>query len=357
MIIAEDRIEVAPEQRASLLEQFMSGYVPAAAKRGLHLIEASISPPFELIDQAVLLRLRWEIADIAAWWAMRSAANDPAVPAFWKSVAPLIRARERRYWVAEPLAGEVRAAEASWPAPEPTDAFEIETRGWRETAQLSLRPRHTPGDAKDLEEALDAAARALPGIRNAWIAANHVADYGAGHFTWDLLFPDRATGEAARASRVWRERITPALERHCAIVCAMGLETIGAGLRRPGLTEGIKRTALFRRLPNVPATELDRFERDLLEMPAHVTSILNWRLSRAVPLDWSSADAPVYSYVWEQEYDRLEGLSVDYMVHPHHWAQVDRWFDPESGIQVIDTQLCHAFAPLRGAILTGDART
>lgn len=355
MIIAEDRIEVAPDQRAPLLARFMNDYVPAAAQRGLRLIEASISPPFDLIDQPALLRLRWEITDIAAWWAMRSAANDPAVPAFWRSVEPSIRTRERRYWVAEPLVGEARAAEASWPAPEATCTFEIETRGWRETAQLSLRPGHAPGDAKALAEALDTAARALPGITNAWIAANHVADYGAGHFTWDLLFPDRAAADAAHTSRGWRERIAPALEHHCSIVTAMGLETIGAGLRRPGMKEGIKRTALFRRLPDVSATDLDRFERDLLEMPAFVTSILNWRLSRAVPVDWSSANAPVYSYVWEQEYDRIEGLSVDYMVHPHHWAQVDRWFDPESGSQVIDTQLCHAFAPLAGAILTGDS--
>jgi len=34
------------------------------------------------------------------------------------------------------------------------------------------------------------------------------------------------------------------------------------------------------------------------------------------------------------------------MVHPHHWAYIDRWFDPESGVQIIDTALCHAFAPL-----------
>jgi Stress responsive A/B Barrel Domain len=356
VIIAEDRIEVAAENRAALQARFMSDYLPAAERRGLQLLDASISPPFDLVDQPGLLRLRWQIADIAAWWAMRAAANDPAVPAFWASVEPLIESRERRYWVAESLSGGERAAEASWPEPTPTAAFETPTRGWRETAQLHLGSGATKAEMEILGGVLADAGRALPGIENAWIAANHVADYGAGHFTWDLLFKDRDTAKAARQSAPWRERIAPALARHCPSWTALGLETIGAGLRRRDLKNGVKRTALFRQLPNVAPEKLDRFERDLLEMPAHVTAILNWRLSRALPLDWSSPNAPVWTHVWEQEYDRLEGLTVDYMVHPHHWAHVDRWFDPESGSQVIDTALCHAFSPLSGTILGRDAR-
>lgn len=355
MIIAEDRIEVLPGNRAALYARFMDDYVPAAATRGLRLLDASTSPPFDLMDQPGLLRLRWQIADIAAWWAMRAAANDPAVPAFWASVEPLIHARERRYWVGEPLSGGARAAEASWPDPVPTAAFETSTRGWRETAQLYLGSGATRAEMEILGGVLAEAGRALPAIQDAWIAANHVADYGAGHFTWDLLFEDREAANAARRSAPWRERIAPALARHCASWTALGLEAIGAGRRRRDLKQGIKRTALFRSLPNVAREKLDRFERDLLEMPAHVTAILNWRLSRALPLDWSSPDAPAWTHVWEQEYESLEGLTVDYMVHPHHWAHVDRWFDPESGTQVVDTALCHAFSPLSGTILGRDA--
>lgn len=355
MIIAEDRIEVAAAHRAELQARLLNDYAPAAARRGLALEGAFVSPPFDLLDQPGLLRVRWQIADIAAWWAMRAAANDPAVPAFWASVAPLIRARERRYWVAEPLAGGPRAAEASWPDPVPTAPFEIATRGWRETVQIHLAPGTQMPAIVALASQLAEASRALPGLEAVWIAPNHVADFGAGHLTWDLLFPDRARATAARQSPAWLDRIAPTLAREARSWTALGLETIGAGLRRPDLKEGIKRTALFRQLPNVSAAALDRFERDLLEMPAHVPAILNWRLARAVPLAWSSAAAPAWTHVWEQEYDRLEGLTVDYMVHPHHWAHVDRWFDPESGCQLIDTQLCHAFSPLSGTILGRDA--
>lgn len=357
MIIAEDRIEVAASNRSLLQERFMNDYAPAAAKRGLHFMDASISPPVDLVDQPGLLRLRWQIADIAAWWAMRAAANDPAVPAFWASVTPLIRSRERRYWVAEPLPGGARAPEASWPEPSSTAEFEIETKGWRETAQLYLPSGATKGDIEALAVLLQEAGRALPGIENASIAANHVADFGAGHFTWDLLYKDRETAKAARESAAWRERVTPALARHCQSWSAVGLETIGAGLRRRDLTQGVKRTALFRQLEGVSHSELARFERDLLEMPTHVTAILNWRLSHALPLDWSNPNAPRWSHVWEQEYDRLEGLTVDYMIHPQHWAHVDRFFDPESGSQIIDAALCHAFSPLSQTILGRDARS
>ncbi len=355
MIIAEDRIEVAARDRATLQARLSNDYAPAAARRGLVLLDAFVSPPFDLLDQPGLLRVRWQIADIGAWWAMRAASNDPAVPAFWASVAPLIRARERRYWVAEPLSGGPRAAEASWPEPTPTAPFEVATRGWRETVQVHLAPGTPAPAVASLASKLAEASHALPGIVAAWIAPNHVADYGAGHLTWDLLFPDRAAATAARQSPAWRDRIVPALDHDGQRWTALGLETIGAGLRRPDLKEGIKRTALFRQLPNASRDDLERFEQDLLEMPAHVPAILNWRLARAVPLEWSSAASPAWTHVWEQEYDQLEGLTVDYMVHPHHWAHVDRWFDPESGRQIIDTQLCHAFSPLSGTILGRDA--
>jgi len=364
VIIVQDRIEVAAKDRAALEQRILAEYVPGAARRGLFFVEASVSPPFDLVDQPIALWLRYQVADIEAWWAMRSAANDPAVAAFWASVAPLVVARERRYLVAEPVgrhasASGLRAPEASFPAPIATAPFAVATRGWRETAQLTLRPERAaeaPASQGALRAGLDDACRALPDLRASWLAANHVAEYGAGHFTWDLLFPDRDAAARARASAAWRERIAPALARDCASWSAMGLETVGAGLQRPELEKGVKRTALFRKLPQAAPADLDRWERDLLEMPAHIPAILNWRLSRAIPLDWSSPGAPVWSHVWEQEYERLEGLTVDYMVHPHHWAHVDRWFDPESGHQIIDTALCHAFSPLSGTILGRDAR-
>ncbi|MFO0688109.1 MAG: Dabb family protein [Myxococcota bacterium] len=361
MIIALDRIAVRAQDRARLEERLRDDYLPGAARRGLVFVDAWISPPFDLVEEPVTLFVRWRVADVPAWWAMRSAAGDPAVTAFWASIEPIVVSRERRYLVEEALGagapgGPARAPEASWPAPIATAPYEVRMHGWRETVQVHLPKTASAAEVKAVETCLAEAGPALPGIEGAWVAANLVADYGAGHLTWDLRFPDRTTATAARASTTWRERIAPMLERSCASWTALGLETVGAGLARPGLKEGIKRTALFRALPGIEPARLDRWERDLLEMPAHVPAIVNWRLSRAIPLDWSKSAVPAWTHVWEQEYEQLEGLTVDYMVHPHHWAHVDRWFDPESGSQIIDTALCHAFSPMAGAVLTGDAR-
>lgn len=356
MIIAQDRIEVGAADRAWVEARLLEDYAPAAARRGLVLVELSCSPPFALVDQPIALFLRWQIADIPSWWAMRSAGGDPAVVAFWRALDRRIVSRERRYLVAEPLGdASARAPEANWPAPIDLSRALVATRGWRETVQVELAKQTTAETVEALRRELAEASRALPGLEQVYLAANYVADYGAGHLTWDLRFADRAAAEKARGDRAWQERIRPTLERRCTRWTALGLETVGAGRFRPELAQGVKRTALFRALPDADPARLDRWERDLLEMPAHVPAILNWRLARALPLDWSSADAPVWTHVWEQEYATLEGLTVDYMVHPHHWAHVDRWFDPESGNQLIDTALCHAYSPLEASILARDA--
>ena len=173
-----------------------------------------------------------------------------------------------------------------------------------------------------------------------------LADLGAGHFTWDLIHPDRESAQVARKSELWTDVLLPALEEHCASWSALGLDTIGAGAREPGIAGGVKRTALFRLLPGVDPEVEAEFARDTLAMPAHIASIRNWRLSRAVTLEWDATDGTAWDFVWEQEYADLDGLTVDYMIHPHHWAHVDRWFDLESGAQVVHPALCHAFAGL-----------
>jgi hypothetical protein len=100
---------------------------------------------------------------------------------------------------------------------------------------------------------------------------------------------------------------------------------VDAGAREPGLAGGVKRTALFRVLPGVPDEARERFERDTLEMAAQIPAIVNWRLSRAVPLDWDAPEGAPWSYVWEQEL--------------------------ESGSQVIDAALCHAFTSLDNSLI------
>ncbi len=102
---------------------------------------------------------------------------------------------------------------------------------------------------------------------------------------------------------------------------------------------GIYRALLLSVLPSASTDAVARFEREVLAMPRYIRSIRAWRLSRVS----QAGGARRWTHVWEQRYDEVQGLSGPYMLHPYHWAQVDRWFDPESPDWIVDTHLCHSF--------------
>jgi len=105
---------------------------------------------------------------------------------------------------------------------------------------------------------------------------------------------------------------------------------------------GIYRALLLSVKPAVAEAMIARFERELLAMPRYIHSIRAWRLSRVA----QASGARAWTHVWEQRYDDLDGLNGEYMIHPYHWAWVDRWFDPENPDWIVDTHLCHSFCAL-----------
>ncbi|MFM7784590.1 MAG: Dabb family protein, partial [Gammaproteobacteria bacterium] len=316
-------------------------YRPGAEARGLRFVEEQVSPPLALADQPNVLWLRWTLPDAAAFWAMRFQSGDPAVAAFWRELDGFVLSRERQF---------LADAAAELPGPREVTPFRVTPAAWRETAQLTLREGLGEEEIAAFAGTLARAAD-LPGILRTHLGRNIVVDYGAGHFSWDLVYADRAAADTARRSALWQETLLTALASHCSARAALGLQTVGAGCRLPALGGGIKRTALFRLLPGVDADRQSGWQRDTLEMAAQIPAIRNWRLSRAIALPWDAPAVAPWTWVWEQEYESLDGLTVDYMVHPHHWAFVDRSFDPESGAQIIDTALCHAFCPLERSLI------
>lgn len=101
----------------------------------------------------------------------------------------------------------------------------------------------------------------------------------------------------------------------------------------------VKRTLLLRVKPETPPDVTASFERCLAAMPRHIPAIKSWALSRVDqrlrPSHWT--------HVWEQEYATIEGLRVDYMRSPYHWAGVDRWFDAEMPDAIVEDRLVHVF--------------
>ncbi|MEV0685846.1 Dabb family protein [Nocardia sp. NPDC050378] len=112
-------------------------------------------------------------------------------------------------------------------------------------------------------------------------------------------------------------------------------------------TGSVYRVLLLRVAPDTPSEVVDRFEADLLRMPRYISTIRSWQLSRVTR---ASGSAP-WTHVWEQEFTDLAGLDGAYLMHPVHWAHVDRWFDPEHPEVVVRDRICHSFCvnePVRG---------
>ncbi len=74
-------------------------------------------------------------------------------------------------------------------------------------------------------------------------------------------------------------------------------------------------------------------------MPRYVRTITSWQLSRVE----RAIGASPWTHVFEQEFTDVEGLMGPYLMHPIHWAYVDRWFDPECPDVIVRDRVCHSF--------------
>lgn len=106
-----------------------------------------------------------------------------------------------------------------------------------------------------------------------------------------------------------------------------------------GQTATVYRTLLLRVAPDADDAMINRFERDLSLMPRFVRTITAWQLSR---VDNAVGTSP-WTHVFEQQFTDLDGLMGPYLMHPIHWAYVDRWFDPECPDVIVRDRVCHSF--------------
>ncbi len=101
----------------------------------------------------------------------------------------------------------------------------------------------------------------------------------------------------------------------------------------------VYRTLLLRVVPGTDDATIARFEAELRLMPQYVRTITAWQLSRVEEAIGASA----WTHVFEQQFTDLNGLSGPYLMHPIHWACVDRWFDPECPDVIVRDRVCHSF--------------
>ncbi len=112
----------------------------------------------------------------------------------------------------------------------------------------------------------------------------------------------------------------------------------------PESPESVYRTLLLAVAPETPAEVVAAFESDLLLMPRYVRTIRTCQLSRPT----RTVGASRWTHVFEQEFTDEAGLMGAYLMHPIHWARVDRWFDPECPEFIVRERICHSFCSMTG---------
>lgn len=110
----------------------------------------------------------------------------------------------------------------------------------------------------------------------------------------------------------------------------------------------VYRALLLKVLPDTDPSALARFEDELSSMARYIPAITAWQLSRVDEAIGSSQ----WTHVFEQEFSDLNGLMGPYLMHPIHWAVVDRWFDQECPDVIIRDRVCHSFCHCGESILT-----
>lgn len=188
----------------------------------------------------------------------------------------------------------------------------------RRIAMVHLGPGAPPRD--QLGEVLAAS----PGVLRSSLLWHHPRSVGAGQATWDAHVTHREP--APEPAGVHLDLVEPV--------------TVAWSVPEPDLAPCVKRTLFLAVEPGAPAEAVARMEADLAAMPTHIDAIRNWALSRVAGPPGSR-----WTHVWEQEFADLDGVLGDYLLHPHHWGHVDRWFDPEHPARIVDTALAHAVAP------------
>jgi hypothetical protein len=204
------------------------------------------------------------------------------------------------------------------------------------------------GRAK-LTAALNAAAKPGGAVARSMLQPTLPGVYNGGDYIWHVQFADEAAygawkADAERGKAVEALLADTTLVGHVDSVAYEGGRT-GTKLGAPD--KGCYRVALFSVFKEVRPGAIAQYDAETYEMGNYINSIKSWQVSHVK----ESSGARPWTHVWEQEYDDLSGLQGAYMLHPHHWGHVDRWYDPECTDWMIDNHLCHTFCSFDGSVI------
>ncbi|SEP76540.1 Stress responsive A/B Barrel Domain [Mycobacterium sp. 88mf] len=322
-VLVVDRVVTRPGCAQKFIDAYLAGYAPGARDRGMTLRDVVVSPPIWFEDRSNVVTATWTLPSPQAWWQMTwQGRPDPAVARWWDSITDLVVERSREVASAADAITDVSPALPVAPAGAPTlgvtrllDVDESDRD--RILGALRDAAEHS-GASRALVEPT------LPGSRN------------GGDILVHLRFANEADWQKSDFDEVLAD---PAISR------VNGVIYRGAPIRR---SSGTVYRALLLRVPTEVGTEtVAAFESELSMMPRYVPTITAWQLSRVEQAIGTSE----WTHVFEQEFTDVDGLMGPYLMHPIHWAVVDRWFDPETTDIIVRDRVCHSFCELPGPVL------
>jgi len=219
---------------------------------------------------------------------------------------------------------------------------------YRRIALVHLQPDVSPQDVAVLERELGDVGERIPGISHAHLGRHFPNTVGGGDYTWDLAFVDRTHCPS------WFDQLRDAdhadvFAKLVARTDAVQFESTNAHIGEATITDFVKRTLFLEVDRSTPPDNAREFDRVLTGMPRYIDAIRNWAYHRVD--DDFTVGPRRWTHVWEQEFQELSGLRVDYMVSPYHWGYVDTWFDPESPHRVVEPGVAHVYCPAAASVL------
>lgn len=319
-----DRVVTTPGCAQKFIDAYLSGYAPGARERGMTLRDVLVSPPIWFDDRSNVVTITWILPSPQNWWQMTwQGRPDPAVAHWWDSITDLVVERTRSVAsAAEAVDTAATPALAGTSAGAPTLGV---TRLLDVAEPERNRVLHTLRTAAERSGAARALVEpTLPGSRN------------GGDILVHLRFPSQESWEKSDFDAILAD---PAISR------VNGATYRGAPVRRGSGT--VYRALLLRVPDDVETRAVATFESELAMMPRYVQTIAAWQLSRVEQAIGTSA----WTHVFEQEFTDVDGLMGPYLMHPIHWAVVDRWFDPETTDIIVRDRVCHSFCALPAPVL------
>lgn len=207
------------------------------------------------------------------------------------------------------------------------------------TRLVTFRPQATKNDRDGTVRTITKILDDLPHVlrRN----VRPVGEYAmhGGDLACFIQFADEDAFFTARRDSAWQALENALAANEVAQVDGVTYRPELIGCREPAIRNCIHRTLLLAIKPGSPPAKVARFEAEMREMADYLPAIRNWSFSRVL----TSTGDRGWTHVWEQEFQDVAGLLGPYMMHPIHFAHIDRWFDTESQDWIVDPQLRHSY--------------